>query len=70
MSNDVDRARRAYEAARAHQRAHYEKYHPPRALGARPAEVVTPEALLEMERLDAASNEARIAWETAKRARD
>lgn len=69
MSAEVDAARRAYEAARAHQRAYNEKFAPPRALGARPAELVTPEALIEMERLDAVSNEARIAWETAKRAR-
>lgn len=68
MTRERDEKRRAYEAAKAHQRAYYERFYPVRALGGRQAEEVTPEALQEIERLTAASEAARIAWEAAKRA--
>lgn len=66
--NQDDRStkRLAYEAAKAHQRAYYEKYYPVKVLGGRPAEVVTPEVLIEIDRLKAASEGARLAWEAAK----
>lgn len=68
MSQERDAKRRAYEAAKTYQRSYYEKYYPVRTMGGRPAEAVTPEVLIEIERLKAATEEARAAWEAARRA--
>ncbi|PKN82421.1 MAG: hypothetical protein CVU47_03095 [Chloroflexi bacterium HGW-Chloroflexi-9] len=59
--------RRAYEAARTHERAYSERYYPLHVLGARAAEVVTPEVMAEFERLKAATEAARLAWEASRR---
>ena len=67
MNDDQLEKRRAFEAAKAHQRAYYERYYPVRVLGGRPAEVVTPEVLVEIDRLKTVSEAARVAWETARR---
>lgn len=56
--------RKAYVAAKTHERAYYERYHPATAMGSRAAEVVTPEVLLELARLKAVTEAARVAWET------
>ena len=40
MNDDQLTKRRAFEFAKAHQRAYYESYYPVRVLGGRPAEVV------------------------------
>lgn len=68
MSQDRDDKRRAYEAAKAHQRGYFERFYPVKTLGGRAAESVTPEALAEIGRLEAASEAARVAWEASRRA--
>ncbi|MCK9495357.1 MAG: hypothetical protein M0R75_07660 [Dehalococcoidia bacterium] len=68
MTTDRDEKRRAYEAAKARQRAYYERYYPLRVLGGRSPEPVTPEVLIEIDRLTAASEAARLAYEVSKRA--
>lgn len=68
MTDDRIATRRAYETAKAHERGYYERYYPVRVLGGRPAEPVTAEVLTEIERLKAATEAARIAWEASRRA--
>lgn len=64
MNEDRHQKRRAYVAAQTYQRAYYERYYPVPVSGGRPAEVVTPEVLLEIERLKAVTEAARVAWES------
>lgn len=66
MNDEQHEKRRAFESAKAHQRAYYERYYPVRTMGGRPAEAVTPEVLEEIERLKAASESARVAWEASR----
>lgn len=66
MNDEQHEKRRAFESAKAHQRAYYERYYPVRTMGGRPPEAVTPEVLAEIERLKANSEEARVAWESAR----
>lgn len=68
MNEDRQELRRAFVAAQTHERAYRERYHPDRVLGARAAEVVTPEVLLELDRLKAVTEAARVAWETPRSA--
>lgn len=62
MNDERQEKRRAYEAASTYYRACYERYYPVRALGGRRPEAMTPEAMLELERLKAAREAARVAW--------
>ncbi len=66
MNEDRLEQRKAYVAAKTRERAYYERYHPLPVLGARVAEVVTPEVLQEFERLKAISEAARVAWEATR----
>lgn len=66
MNEDRLEKRKAYEAAKTHQRAYQERYYPVKVLGGRAAEAVTPEVLVEIDRLKAASEAARVAWEDAR----
>ena len=68
MTDDRIEKRRAYETAKAHQRGYYERYYPVQVLGGRPAEAVTAEVLVEIERLKAATESARVAWEASRKA--
>ncbi len=68
MTDDRVEKRRAYETAKAQQRGYYERYYPVQVLGGRPAEPVTAEALAEIERLKAATESARVAWEASRKA--
>lgn len=65
MNEERHQKRQAYVAAQTHQRAFYERYYPVRVLGGRTAEAVTPEVLLELERLKAVTEAARVAWEAS-----
>ncbi len=62
--------RLAYEVAKTLHRSFYERYYPVRSPGTPPAETVTPEAIAELERLAAATEAARLAWESAVSARN
>ncbi|MEX1022348.1 MAG: hypothetical protein WD058_04280 [Dehalococcoidia bacterium] len=67
MNDDRREKRKAYEAASTHHRAFYERYYPVPVLGGRPAEAVTPEALMEIDRLKTARDAAEAAWQAARR---
>lgn len=60
-------AQRAYEGAAARYRALYERYFPRDVLGGRPALPMTPEAQLELDRLEATRDSALAAFNAAKR---
>ena len=51
MNGDRREKRKAYEAATTHHRAYYERYYSVKLLGSRPPDPVTPEVLLEIDRL-------------------
>lgn len=67
MNDERHEKRKAYETAGASYRAYYERHYPVRVLGSRPAEPVTPEVLVEIERLKAVRETAQADWEAAKR---
>lgn len=67
MNEDRLQKRRAHEAAQTYHRAFYERYYPTPVLGGRRAEPVTPEVLVELERLKVVAEEAKVAWEAARR---
>ncbi len=60
-------AQRAYEGAAARYRALYERHFPLQVLGGRPALPVTPEAQLELDRLEAVRDAALEAYNAARR---
>ncbi len=66
MNADPNEKRKAYEAAKTHQRAYYERFHPVKVLGGRLAEAETPETTAELTRLGAATEAARIAWNESR----
>jgi hypothetical protein len=68
MSEDSYQKRKAYVAASTYHRAYYERYYPVRVLGGRPAEPVTREALVEIDRLRAVRDAAEAAWKASLRA--
>ncbi|MDA0301887.1 MAG: hypothetical protein O2822_05115 [Chloroflexi bacterium] len=67
MDDDRLTKRRAYEAAQTFHRAYRERFYPQVTLGGRPAEPVTEEVLVELARLEQASDAARREWEAARR---
>ena len=67
MSDDRREKRRALQTATTNHRAYYQRYYPLSVLGGRPAEPVTPEVLLEIERLEAVRDAAQAAWEASVR---
>lgn len=66
VNDEWNQRRRAYEVAKTIERANYERYYAVEASGSRRPEVVTAEALLEFERLKAATEAARVAWEAVR----
>lgn len=66
MDDERNERRKAYVAAKTHLRAYRERYYPGSALGARAAEIVTPDVMQELDRLTAVSEAARVAWETPR----
>ena len=67
MTNDEHERRRAFEVAKTLERAYRERFYPVEALGSRQPEPVTPEVLVEFERLKGVTEAARVAWETSLR---
>ena len=67
MPTDRREKRHAYEMAKTATRAFRERYYPLHVLGARAADPVTPEVLVELSRLEAASETARTEWEASLR---
>jgi hypothetical protein len=67
MNEDRREKRKAYEVASTYYRAYYELYYPAGVLGGRPAEPVTPDVLLEIERLKKNREAAQAAWEASMR---
>ena len=63
MRDQRDDRRRAYEVAKTHERAYRERFYPVQASGSRDPEAITPEVLVEFERLKAATEAARVAWQ-------
>lgn len=68
MTNARHDQRRAYEVAKTLHRAFHELYYPVQSSGSRPALPLTEEATLELARLAAAAETARLAWEASVRA--
>ena len=68
MASERREKRLAYEVAKAMHRSYYERYYPVQSSGSRAPEPVTPEALVELDRLAAASEAARLTWEATVRA--
>ncbi len=68
MVSERREKRLAYEVAKTLHRSYYERYYPVRSSGSRAAEPVTPEALVEIDRLAAVVEAARLEWEAAVRA--
>lgn len=68
MNDDRREKRKAFEEATTHHRAYYERYFPTRVLGSRAADPVTPEVLLEIERLKTVRDAAKAAWDASVRA--
>lgn len=66
MNEDRLARRRAYIAAKTRERAFHERYYPLPVMGGRAAEAVTPEVVLELERLKAVTEAARIAFESPR----
>ncbi|RLT37970.1 MAG: hypothetical protein DWI58_16295 [Chloroflexi bacterium] len=69
MINESREKRSAYEIAKTMHRAFYELYYPVLSSGSRPAIPITDEALIEIARLAAVSEVARLEWEAAVRNR-
>ncbi len=67
MTGTRTEARKAYEIAKTLDRAFRELYYPVQSSGSRPPLPLTEEATVEMARLAAKSEEARLAWEAAVR---
>ena len=62
MREQENDRRRAYEVAKTHERAFRERFYPLQVLGGREAEAITPEVLLELARLESATEAAWLAW--------
>lgn len=69
MVSERREKRVAYEVAKTMHRAYYELYYPLSSSGAPAARTLTEEATTELARLAAVAEEARLAWESAVRAR-
>ena len=69
MTSERREKRRAYEVAKTMHRAVHELYYPVQSSGSLPAIPLTEEASIELARLAAASEAARLSWEESVRAR-
>lgn len=66
MTEDRYEKQREYERAKARHRALRDRYTPSDVLGAKPAEAMSDEIRLEIERLDAVQASAEVAWRASR----